>query len=177
MNPIRFSYIITMAILISLVFLFGFRMESPEEFESGTIDIGVVVSDLQHSIDFYTNILGMTQTGEFSLNEGFGKNSGLTGGIPVDIKVLKLKEGGQTTQWKLMSFNKKANHPRPTHIQDDTGVQYITISVSSLTPFLERIKTNDIKLLGNTPIPLGADRQFALIQDPDGTFIELIGPK
>ena len=29
---------------------------------------------------------------------------------------------------------------------------------------------------GETPIPLGPDSHFVLIKDPDGTFVELIGP-
>jgi hypothetical protein len=33
-----------------------------------------------------------------------------------------------------------------------------------------------VKLLGDTPIPLGGTTMFAVVQDPDGTFVELIGP-
>ena len=33
-----------------------------------------------------------------------------------------------------------------------------------------------VKLLGETPISLGGDSNFVLVQDPDGTFVELIGP-
>jgi hypothetical protein len=55
-------------------------------------------------------------------------------------------------------------------------MQYITINVNSLAPFLERIKKHKVKLLGETPIPLGESDHFVLVQDPDGTIIELIGP-
>ena len=59
------------------------------------------------------------------------------------------------------------------YIQDDIGVQYLTIYVNSITPFLKRIKSNNIKLLGQTPTTTG-DKQYVLIQDPNGVFIELI---
>ena len=36
---------------------------------------------------------------------------------------------------------------------------------------------NKVKLLGDTPTSLDESTQFVLIQDPDGTFIELIGPE
>jgi hypothetical protein len=46
-----------------------------------------------------------------------------------------------------------------------------------MKPLLERIKKHDVKMLGKTPAMLNETRQFVLVQDPDGTFIELIGPK
>jgi hypothetical protein len=76
-----------------------------------------------------------------------------------------------------MSFDKKAKHPYPKFIHDDTGVQYVTIFVKSMKPFVERINKHHVKFLGKTPTKLDEERQFVLIQDPDGTFIELIGPE
>jgi hypothetical protein len=42
---------------------------------------------------------------------------------------------------------------------------------------LKRIKANNIKTLGDTasPQPIGDGLYFVMVQDPDGTFIELIG--
>jgi hypothetical protein len=56
-------------------------------------------------------------------------------------------------------------------------MQYITIFVKSMKPCLERIQKHGVKTLEKTPTMLDADRQFVLVQDPDGNFIELIGPK
>jgi hypothetical protein len=75
-----------------------------------------------------------------------------------------------------MSFKKEGSHPMPKYIHDDTGMQYITIMVNSLEPFLKRIKEHNVKLMGSTPIPLSETDHFVLVQDPDGTIIELIGP-
>ena len=147
------------------------------EFSSNLIGVGVVVSDIEKSLDFYLNVIGMTKTGEFDVNEEFGKISGLTGGVPFHVEVLKLEDSPDANVWKLMTFGKDAPHPGSRYIQDDTGVQYITIHVTSLEPFLERIRKHNVRLLGDTPVPLGdGERHFALIQDPDGTIIELIGP-
>jgi hypothetical protein len=92
------------------------------------------------------------------------------------VKVLRLGTGEEATQWKLMSFGAKAKPQQNEHIHNQTGMRYITILVTDLTPILKRIKEREIKLLGETPVSLGRDSQFVLIQDPDGTFIELIGP-
>jgi catechol 2,3-dioxygenase-like lactoylglutathione lyase family enzyme len=158
------------------IFLFGFHESDENQFESGTIQFGIVVSELDRSIDFYTNVIGMVKTGGFSIDADFGMKSGLTGGEPFDVTILKLKDDPEATEWKLMSFGKEANHPRPRYIQDDTGVQYATIFVKSMEPFLERIWNHGIKLLEETPVYLEDGRQFVLVQDPDGIFIELIGP-
>jgi len=152
------------------------RLLAQAEFSTGTIQIGVVVKDFNKSLDFYTKVLGMKQTGGFALDEKFTKESGLSNGVPFKVTILKLQDSPQATEWKLLSFGKKARHPRQKHVQDDTGLQYVTMYVASMQPFLERLKQNNIPLLGQTPVTLKNGNQFVLIQDPDGTFIELIGP-
>ena len=146
------------------------------EFSSGLIGVGVVTKDITKSLDFYINVIGMTKVGEFDVDENFGKISGLTDGIAFHVDVLKLQDSPDANQWKLMSFKKEGSHPMPEYIHDDTGMQYITINVNSLDPVLKRIKENNVKLLGETPVPLGEKDHFVLVQDPDGTIIELIGP-
>lgn len=150
---------------------------SPDEFEKNTISIGVVVSDLEKSLDFYTKVIGMVKTSEFSVDEKFAKRSGLTDGTPFSVTVLKLENNSQANQWKLLSFGKDANHPKQTTIMDDTGAQYITINVKSIKPFLERLKKHNIKILSDDGLKVGNGNLFVLIQDPDGTFIELMGPE
>lgn len=167
----------TLISLLLLVPIMTFSNAFAEsEFASATIGVGVVVSDLERSVDFYTNVIGMKKTGQFDIDTDFGKKSGLTNGVAFHVEVLKLEDSPEATTWKLMSFGKGPGHPRSKGIQDDLGMQYITINVASLQPFLERIKRHNVKLLGGTPIPLDTNRHFALVQDPDGTFIELIGP-
>jgi catechol 2,3-dioxygenase-like lactoylglutathione lyase family enzyme len=146
------------------------------DFKSGVIGIGVVVADLEKSMDFYTGVIGMVRTGAFDMTGEFGASSGLTGGLPFHVEVLKLADSPDATSWKLISFKGDAR-PLPEHIQDETGMRYITIQVNSLDPLMERLKRNGVRLLGNTPTPMpDGKRHFVLVQDPDGTFIELIGP-
>lgn len=150
---------------------------APEEFDNPTIQVGVVVSDLNEAVDFYTNVIGMTQTGAFSVEGDKAKELGLSDGRRLDVKILKLEDSEQSNEWKLMSFGKKANHPKQKYIHDDTGMQYITIFVKEIDPFIKRIKKNNIEILSNEPSILDGGRKFILIQDPDGTFIEIIGLK
>lgn len=160
-----------------LVVLPSFAVQPPDEFAKSGISVGVVVQDLNKALDFYINVIGMTKTGEFSVDATKAKELGLSDGNSFDVKVLKLENSENAPEWKLMSFGKKASHPKPTYVPDDNGVQYITVFVKSMKPFLERIQKHGVKMLGKTPTMLDANRQFVLVQDPDGTFIELIGPK
>ena len=168
----------TMALaLLTLPLFSATSMAGPPAFPEGAIHVGVVVEDLAKSTAFYTGVLGMTKTGEFDVDAAFGKASGLTGGLPFHVNVLRLLDQPNAAQFKLMSFGKGTRTARGTHIQDALGIRYLTLDVLDLTPFVARLKAAAIPLLGQTPIPLGdSANQFVLIQDPDGTFIELIGP-
>ncbi len=146
-----------------------------EEFTSKVIQIGMIVSDLEASVKFYTEVVGMTEQPGFEVDADFGKRSGLTDSLPIQVRVLKLGSGEDATQLKLITFGDKAKKQTNQFIHTNTGVQYITINVRELAPFVERIKKHKVKLLGETPIPLGK-RHFVMVKDPDGTFVELIGP-
>ncbi|GGN06891.1 hypothetical protein GCM10010967_47850 [Dyadobacter beijingensis] len=163
-------------LLILATLLSGRLVHAQSDFTSKSIGVGVVVADMQRSLDFYIKGIGMVKTGNFTINAEFGKRGGLTGGEAVDVNILKLENSPESTDWKLMSFGKKAGHPKPKFIQDDTGLQYITIQVKSLQPIIDRLKEQNVTFLGNTPTPLTKDSHFVLVQDPDGTFVELIGP-
>jgi catechol 2,3-dioxygenase-like lactoylglutathione lyase family enzyme len=162
--------------LLTLVLLLNNVVQAQSNFSSKVIGIGVVVADLERSLDFYVNGIGMVKTGSFTINDDFGKRSGLTNGVPVAVTMLKLENSADATDWKLMSFGKAVSHPKPKYIQDDTGMQYITINVKALKPIIDRLTKMKVPFLGNTPTQLNANAHFLLVQDPDGTFIELIGP-
>jgi len=155
----------------------SYSVQPPNDFAKSGISVGVVVEDLNKSLDFYLNVIGMVKTGEFPVDADKAKELGLSNGNRFDVKVLKLENSENAPEWKLMSFGKKSAHPIQKYVPDDTGMQYITIFVKSMKPILDRIQKHGVKTLGKTPTMLDADRQFVSIQDPDGNFIELIGPK
>ncbi len=161
---------------IAAALMVNYSAHSQSNFSSNLIGLGVVVSDLDRSLDFYVDGIGMVKAYSFTINEDFSKKSGLSNGIPTSVTVLKLENSPDANEWKLMSFGKKETHPKQDFIQDDTGVQYITINVKALKPVIERLKGKNVKFLGSTPIPLNEKAHFVLVQDPDGTFVELIGP-
>ena len=167
----------TMIALALLPLLAGAATAGESPFTEGAIHIGVVTKDLDTAVTFYTDVIGMAKTGGFEVDAEFGKASGLTRGLPFSVTVLKLKDAPDAAQFKLMSFEKDAKTPKSAYIEDALGMQYVTLMVDDLTPFVARIKAAGVAFLGETPVPLGdSGNHFVLVQDPDGTFIELIGP-
>ncbi len=167
-------------ISLGMVLLSAFCLSSfgaADEFSSKTIQIGMIVSDMEQSLHFYKEIIGMVQVEQarFDVDADFGRRAGLTDNLPLHVEVLKLGLGRDATQLKLISFGSRAKKQENRFIHDQTGVQYLTFNVVNLAPIVERIKANQIPLLGETPIELG-EQGFVVVQDPDGTFVELIGP-
>ena len=77
-----------MKALIFMYIIFGYIVlfaQTESEFSRGIIEVGVVVSDLEKSVDFYEKIIGMKKVGGFDINKDFGKRSGLTGGEPFSV--------------------------------------------------------------------------------------------
>jgi len=147
-------------------------------FSTNTIHIGVVVKDLQKSIAFYKNVIGMVQvdTSSIDVDGEFSKRSALANGIPFHVEVLKLGAGDDSTQFKLMSFGDKARSKEDSFIYDHAGMQYITLMCNDLGPIIKRLEDHSIPLLSKTALPGSSSEHFILVQDPDNIFIELIGP-
>lgn len=133
-----------MTLLIILAIAFVDLCQAQSEFSSTTIGIGVVVSDLEKSLDFYTDVIGLKKVGGFEVNGDFATRSGLNGGPLFKVTTLKLENETEATQWKLMSFGKDAPDPLPRYVQDIVGMRYITINVNDLSPFLHRIKKHKV---------------------------------
>jgi catechol 2,3-dioxygenase-like lactoylglutathione lyase family enzyme len=148
---------------------------SNSEFESPSFQLGIVVKDLDESVAFYKNVLGMVDSRTFAIDETFGKNSGLSDSVAFKVTALKLEDQPTAPEWKLIQFDSVHLKGFPKRIQDDVGVQYTTLLVKSIAPFLQRFKEHGVNTLGATPMKLPNGKNFVLIQDPNGVFIELIG--
>jgi hypothetical protein len=70
-----------------------------------------VVEDLNKSLDFYLNVIGMVKTGEFSVEAERAKELGLSNNNRFDVKILKLENSDNAAEWKLMSFGKNPHIP------------------------------------------------------------------
>jgi len=99
-------------------------MGAESDFSSKTIHMGVVVSDLEKSLKFYKDVVGMVQVDQtsFDVSAENGRKTGLTDGIPFHVEILKLGSGSEATQFKLMSFGDKAQRQDNNYISDRIGI-------------------------------------------------------
>ncbi len=149
---------------------------------SATIDIGVVVSDLQQSVDFYTQIIGFEEAPGFSVSDEFCRNAGLTDGHALDVRVLVLGKGPGAANLKLMTIPKaESKKSDNTFIHSQLGISYLTIRMNDISPVMKRLAAQGGKPVAKSPVSLpGASDdgpKLLVIRDPDGNLIELIGPK
>ncbi len=152
--------------------------QDKSEFSKPTIDIGCVVSDLEASVKFYTEVIGFEQTSEFKVGTEYANRVGLTDNKPLDIKVLTLGSGEGATQLKLMQVDGESATAANEHIHSTLGFSYLTVYVSSTENALKRLKATNTETVAESPLPIAGAEQMTLtiIRDPDGNLVELVGP-
>ncbi len=150
-------------------------------FTEPTIDLGCVVSDLDAAVEFYTEAIGFQDAGGFQVDGDYAKEVGLTNGKALDIKVLTLGEGEEATRLKLMEGGGRSRKIKNDHVTTSLGFSYITIFVKSTDEALARLKKAGVKPIAHSPKALPANLNPAMaltiVRDPDGNFVELVGPK
>ncbi len=139
--------------------------------ELGVLAIGFVVSDIEASEKFYTEIVGMVPAGQFSLDAQWSKEAGAANDKPFSVKMFKMKDKPSATILKLAYFDKTAKSKESKGIDINSGVNYLTFSYESLTPVLARIEKAGIKLVGDVKRD---GYRIIFIRDPNGMFIEMI---
>ena len=154
----------------------------PSEFAKTTIDLGVVVSDIEKSAAFYKEAIGFTEIDGFQVSADFATDSGLTENHALSIRVFTLGEGESATKLKLMQLpGVDSAKSKSDTIHSQLGFSYITIFVNDTTAAMERLSKNGVKPLAKGPVPLPKGFPegifLTLVKDPDGNFVELVGPR
>ena len=148
------------------------------EFARTTINLGIVVSDVEKAAQFYKNALGFTEVPGFDVSKELAGDSGLADYHAFSVRVLTLGNEKSATKIKIMEFpeapGKKVDNQ---FIHSSLGFSYLTISVSDTTATVTRAKRAGFRPV-KEPYQLGGGNSYlTLIKDPDGNIIELIGPK
>lgn len=166
--------------LVASVFLAGAAGTSgPKvEFARTTIDVGIVVGDVEKTAQFYKNALGFTEVSGFDVSEEMGADSGLTDHQAFRVRVLVLGDEESATKIKIMEFPKAPGKKVDNRfIHSSLGFSYLTILVSDTTAAVERARKAGVTPV-KEPYQLGGGNFYlTLVRDPDGNIVELVGPK
>lgn len=154
----------------------------PGAFTRTTIDLGMVVTDLEKSVAFYTDVIGFKEVPGFDVPATLATDAGLTDGKPLSIRVLVLGDDPEATKLKLMSVAGTTPRTGDTDfIHSHTGFRYLTIMVADTNAALARLAKHGAKTLAKSPAPLpeslGPGIFLTCVRDPDGNIVELVGPR
>ncbi len=169
-------------ILTFLSLAVTFLSSKEDNFSRQTIDLGVVVTDIQKSLKFYKDVVGFLENDGFKVTGKFPKNVGLTDGTALNIHVLTLGDAETATKLKLMQVNGKKNTKtiKQNFIHTTAGFSYITIFVNDVDLVIKNALKNGYKPYAKSPqiLPNGLPQELCLLilKDPDGNFVEIVGP-
>jgi catechol 2,3-dioxygenase-like lactoylglutathione lyase family enzyme len=163
---------------IQLVFVATLAPAAETESSKPIIDIGMVVKDANRTAQFLTNVVGFKEVSGFPVSSDLGKKIGLLSGQATRVRVFVLEEVEQATRLKVLSFpDTPGKQADQAYIHSTLGIRYLTLYVKDLNRALERVKKAGITPLGETPVEIGNGTWLLAVKDPDGNFIELIGPR
>jgi glyoxylase I family protein len=133
-------------------------LEDDMEIAKPGIDLGVLVRDVDACVRFYTEDLGLPKVGEIP--------------FPGNRTMHRIQIGD--TVLKLMQYHDGPPPAGPREREAQAGIRYFTISVKNLPDVVKELEAK-----GHTfTIPLREARPgvwIAMLQDPDGNTVELLG--
>ena len=120
-----------------------------------SLDIGVIVSDIKASLNFYQNILGLEFVGSVPL--WFGTMHRLRFGAS-DFKLIE----------------PRVVPPRgAVGLENQLGFRYVTFVIKNLSQLCAELKNTKIEFtLPETEILPGV--RIAMVKDPDGNIVEFV---
>jgi lactoylglutathione lyase len=129
--------------------------------------VGIRVTNLQKSIDFYTKVLGMQVTGRGKVEQTKGETVGLQS--EKDGFILELNYYEKDSFILELNYYEK-DSPYNTEYTAGEGLDHLAFKVEDLDKALEEAR----KAGHRTILEMKADGgRWAYIEDPDGIWIEL----
>lgn len=129
--------------------------------------VGIVVDDLEESVSFYRDTLGLEVVAEFTLSgEGIGNAIGVDGAVG---DFVHLDAGG--TRVELIEYEPAGSEVRAEAV-NQVGAQHIGFLVDDIEAFHDALP-EDAAISGPQRTESGSDILF--FRDPEGNFIEVVG--
>ncbi|MBT9312764.1 VOC family protein [Leptothoe kymatousa] len=121
------------------------------------IDVGLVTANLERSLHFYRDLLGLTVVQE------------LTTALIGQGRMVQLSHGQSLL--KLVEFKTTPTHPISTDIAVACGYRYITLLTNNIYEILTKLEREAAMIrLKATRLPNGSI--IAMVKDPDGNIVE-----
>jgi lactoylglutathione lyase len=131
---------------------------------------GLVVKDIDASIAFYSDALGMEVAGVRERDGGPIEH--LVGYRPCHLKAVDMAVG-DGSMLELLQYFAPSPADRPTEERSVLGGSHVAFDVVDIQDVYERLLRHGARKL-NPPIEGAPGKWVCYLQDPDGNWIELI---
>ena len=123
------------------------------------MDVGLVVTDMDHSLAFYRDLLGLPVVAQVRTSL-IGKGM-----------MIRVQHGASLI--KLLEMDSPPTEAVQAGITGSYGYRYVTLMVSDIQPFVSKIEQSGISVV--MPLTeLGNGAKIFMIEDPDGNIVELV---
>jgi catechol 2,3-dioxygenase-like lactoylglutathione lyase family enzyme len=133
---------------------------------------GIVVSDAEHSLSFYRDLLGLRVEADQLESGNFIEN--VIGIEEVTVRTVKLAAPQGPTLIELLEFGGAPGSP--LHVGDlrRLGPTHIALTVDSLDEIYERLRAQGVGFLSAPQTSPDGRVRVAFCADPDGAMLELV---
>jgi len=129
---------------------------------------GVTVSDLDASLAFYRDVLGLDVVSEFSVGgEAFAEGVDVPG---ASADFAHLDAGG--TRVELVSYDPAGEDDRGGSV-NDAGAKHLGLACDDLDAFAASLP-DDVETLADGPRTTESGTRILFVRDPDGTLVEVL---
>ena len=135
-----------------------------------SIDIGIVVQDLEKASHFYGEILGLPVVREVEITADKAIQAGCASGR-FQFKAFQAGE----VQLKVAQADSSPNNGGGK-VDASTGFRYITFTVDSVEETYNHLKNPGVNIQGQVTEVIPG-RFIVFFADPDGNMLECVGPK
>ena len=139
---------------------------------TGMNHTGFVVKDLERSVEFYSEVVGLQVVARREREDG--PISQIVGYEDSHIKLALLgidQDGGHILE--LIEYLNPVSAERPTQERAVLGASHLAFNVTDIEGTFQRLLDNGAIRL-NAPVEVAPGRVACYLQDPDGNWIELI---
>ncbi len=123
------------------------------------VDVGVVVADMEQSLGFYRDLMGLPVVAEV--------NTSLIG----KGRMVQLRHGASLI--KLVEMEEAPAGRSETGIATTFGYRYITLLVTDIEAVVAKIEQGEVPI--TLPVTeLGNGAVIVMVEDPDGNIVEFV---
>ncbi len=134
--------------------------------------IGIVVGDMDRSVGFYRDLLGMEVWADFIEEGPFIQAVTDLPGAKVRMVKLKAADG---VSIELLQYLSHPQSPPPSWQACDVGCNHLALRVSDIDSLYEELKANGVPF--HTPPPTVSPDGYGKVtycRDPEGVIVELV---